>query len=134
MTEKEILLVQQSWQRLSDNIEEVGETFYLSLFKAEPQFEALFRSTDPRSQGKKFAEAMTLLVAKLHLAEPDGQLVSLSKRHTAYQVKPGYFDVFGEVLLSTLQNYFGEDWDQDTQAAWGKAFEKISGLMQENLA
>ncbi|MEN7547485.1 globin domain-containing protein [Rapidithrix thailandica] len=129
MTEREILLVQQSWSRVENHLNELGERFYESLFEMEPQFQNLFKN-DSKKQSVKFIHFMTILVSKLHEeAKSDQDLQALAKRHHAYRVEEAYFAKFGVVLMKTLEEFFQTEWTEELRLAWQNAFVQISGRM-----
>ncbi len=128
MTKEEILLVQQSWSTIMNRMGDIGERFYNNLFEAEPKFATLFNA-DPPEQGEKLMQLIGLAVTKLHLEKADMAVHDVGRRHVAYGVKPEYFAKFGEVLIATLRDSLQEEWNEELENAWRKAYAKLSRFM-----
>jgi len=65
MTNKEITMIENSWDYIILNVEEAGELFYSRLFEIDPGLRALFKS-DVRAQSGKLTSMITFLVQKLN--------------------------------------------------------------------
>ena len=130
MTAEQITLVQQSWHYVFNVSDEIGEAFYENLFEKAPHLRTLFHESH-KVQAHKFMTLLSMMVSKLHLeTEPDEMISSLGKRHTAYGVKEEYFQVFGDVLIETLQTQLADKWNDELTQAWQMAYNQMAKLMK----
>jgi hemoglobin-like flavoprotein len=129
----EQILIKVSWGKLLTHQQEAGEIFYTHFFTLKPELKNLFRP-DLKSQAHKLIAAITILVTKMnkasHIRE---EIQKLAHRHVQYGAKAGYFDVFKEALLITLEKILGENWNEAMKTAWLSAFELIAGAMIEEM-
>ena len=58
-------------------------------------------------------------------------LKQLGQCHHDYYVKPTDYPKVGSVLLATLKQFAGDQWDSQVEQAWVDAFECIQSVMQE---
>ncbi|OJJ21829.1 hypothetical protein BKI52_15145 [marine bacterium AO1-C] len=135
MNSQEIELVRNSWANVLLHRDEAGNIFYKTLFGLSPEVRDLFK-TDLKTQNQKLMSSITLIVTKLNKLDNIQQEVHfLAKRHLNYQVKPEYFDAFGQAFITMLATTF-EKFDQWTPAmenAWLKVYRLVSEAMIEAL-
>lgn len=122
MTDRQILIVKNSWSSVMMQSQEVGELFYQKLFELAPALRSLFQN-DMELQIRKFTQMMTLLIRTAQYPE---QLVSeleeLALRHTQYGARPGDYPVVGIALLWALQQHLGDEWDYEMEQAWTEIY------------
>lgn len=129
MTEREILLVKNSWSFVITNAEEAGQLFYGRLFEVAPGVKHMFKS-DPKDQARKLMNMVTLIVAKLQkLDEIMFEIKALAQRHGKYGAKVEHYAVVGECLLWTLEKGLGDKWTKETKEAWMKVYDVLSRAM-----
>jgi hemoglobin-like flavoprotein len=132
MTEREILLVKNSWSFVVTNSEEAGQLFYNRLFEVAPGLKHMFKG-DPKHQARKLMNMVTLIVAKLQkLDEIMFEIKALAQRHGNYGAKPEHYAVVGECLLWTLEQGLGDKWTKETKEAWTKVYTILSNAMIQN--
>uniref|UniRef100_A0A0G4HHE4 Globin domain-containing protein n=1 Tax=Chromera velia CCMP2878 TaxID=1169474 RepID=A0A0G4HHE4_9ALVE len=54
-------------------------------------------------------------------------------RHVHYGVQPEQIDVFGKVLINSLEQMLGEQWNEELEEAWFWALHQTAGLLQATL-
>ena len=131
MTEKQILLVKNSWC-CSTNAEKAGKLFYGRLFEVAPGMRHHFHD-DIKFQARKLFHMVTLIVTRLHkLDEMMDELKSLARRHHRYGAEPAHYKVVGECLLWTLEKVIGDKWDEETREAWAAVYDVLAETMIKN--
>src|SRR4051812_24526466 len=108
MTEHQILLVQTSFTRLVDDIDDVARIFFEKLFQLDPALRPMF-ANDIQGQGRKMFR--TLLVIVNALNDPNtivDMMRGLSKRHIGYGVKAAHYATVGEALVRTIREALGD--------------------------
>ena len=132
MTERQILLVKNSWSYIVVDSEGAGQLFYNRLFEVAPGIKHMF-TTDPKEQARKLMNMVTLIVTKLQkLDEILSEIKNLASRHGKYGAKPEHYAVVGECLLWTLEKGLGEKWNNETKEAWVNVYGVLAEAMITN--
>ena len=108
--------------------------FYSRLFEIAPETQALFRyapgSPGMAQQGAKLMQALGLAVASLDNAEQlTSVLEALARRHVAYGVEPGHYDLVGAALLWTLEQGLGSAFTDEVRSAWATLYAELAATM-----
>ena len=134
MTDRQIQLIQNSFERVLPVLEWATMTFYDRLFELDPSLRSMFRSP-LEEQSRKLAHVLTVVVKGL--SRPEQILPSveqLGRRHANYGVKPKHYLTVGTALLWTLQSGLGEAFTADVKEAWEKAYLFLATTMQKAAA
>jgi len=130
LTKKEIGLIKKSWGVIR-NIDQavVGDVFYSKLFFENPELRKMFPE-NMEAQYRKLIEMLNVIVARLEkLDELKSEITSMAERHVSYGVKPQHYNLVGVALIWTLQKALGNEWDDETKAAWINCYTILSGTM-----
>lgn len=131
MTQRQIDLVESSWDFILTNTNEAGMIFYEKLFEIDPNLRPLFKA-DIKAQSQKLISLLTFAVHKLNnFNEIVTDVKALGQRHKNYQVKPEHYNTVAEALLWTLEKGLGEQWDEEMKEAWVTLYQTISKVMIE---
>lgn len=129
MTDRQILLVKNSWSFVMVRSEEAGLMFYERLFDIAPELQSLFK-THPKEQALKFMTMLTMVVSKLQkLDEIIEDIKSLARRHNRYGVKTAYYRIVGAALIWTLHEVLKDKWNDELEEAWIEVYGLISQAM-----
>ena len=129
MTQDEINLVRQGYDRIAPLAEQVGFEIYERVFAMDPSLRALFHIDMP-TQVHHFMGALTMVVQSLDNLTPIlEQIQALGRRHATYGVQPRHFAMGGVALLDTLEARLGEAFTPEARAAWTRAYETLTGAM-----
>lgn len=129
ITQKQILLVQNSWTYVKTDAEAAGKVFYQRLFDVAPEVRHLFQG-EIKFQARKLMNMVTLIVTKLHkLDEIMDEVKSLALRHNRYGAEPAHYQVVGECLLWTLEKGLGDKWSEETRDAWASVYGVLANAM-----
>ena|SRR5579859_1977777 len=129
MTQKQIDLVEDSWDFIILNAGDAGEMFYGKLFELDPSLRSLFKG-DIDSQSRKLVAMITFVVHKLNnLGEVVNDVVALGRRHAGYEVKEEYFSTVAAALLWTLEQALQSRWNEEMKAAWVAVYTVLSQTM-----
>jgi hemoglobin-like flavoprotein len=130
MTQKQIELVKSTWALVStiDPLV-VGGLFYNRLFEKEPGVKSMFRESIAE-RSKTLIATLSYIVAKLDkLEDIMSEVRKLARRHTDYGVKPEHYIIAGDILMWTLEQGLGENWNQEVKEAWIECYTIISNAM-----
>lgn len=131
MTEKQIELVQTSWEKCIPIADTAASIFYARLFELDPSLKALF-SSDIKEQGKKLMTMITTAVRGLNNLEGIvGAVQAMGKRHTGYGVKDEHYETVGAALIWTLGQGLGDDFTEETKEAWVATYTLLATTMKD---
>ncbi len=129
MTTTEIALVQDSFELLVPNAQDVAASFYARLFELAPQVRPLFKE-DLHEQGIKLIEMLSYAVSSLDDLEGlVPALEDLARRHLRYGVRAEHYGLVAQALLDTLTRELGEAFGEAEKAAWTKVLTTIATVM-----
>jgi len=132
LTDREISLIRDSFARLKADHSDVnpfGEAFYARVFAHMPEARALFRP-DLEGQGMQFLSTLHVMVDHLDdLGRIDAELLALGQGHAAYGVQPEQYAPMGEALVETMRAALGDDFGDETERAWRRAYAGLSERM-----
>ena len=115
---KQIALIRDSFEWMTQNPERRSMEFYKSFFERAPGLKAMFRE-DLEGQGMRFLSTLSAIVA--HLDRPDAmsdRLTDLGQSHRAMGVKAADFKPMGEALIATIAGAMGDAFTPEMRAAW----------------
>jgi hemoglobin-like flavoprotein len=131
MTTQQIMLIQQSFERLRPIAQQAGELFYQNLFELAPQVRVMFK-TPVAEQAGKLMYTLAYMVNHLHTPETIlDDVRKLAIRHIEYGATPEHYHVVGAALLKTLEQGLGEHWNHALKEAWSMAYTMIAEAMIE---
>lgn len=134
ITEKEIDLVQESWEKCVPIAETAAELFYGKLFELDPSVKPLFKG-DMKEQGKKLMTMITTAVRSLKKLDTIvGAVQDMGKRHAGYGVKDEHYDTVGTALIWTLGQGLGDAFTEDVKVAWLKTYTLLATTMKDAAA
>jgi nitric oxide dioxygenase len=129
MTPEQVGQVQASFAKVVPIADQAAALFYGRLFEIAPETRALFRG-DMRAQEQKLMAALALVINGLDDIDtilPIAQ--DLARRHVAFGVEPGHYQLVGDALLWTLGRGLGDAFTPELEAAWTAAYSALAGVM-----
>ena len=125
----DVVRLRRTLAELEPRADEALSYFYAVLFVTHPELRDLF----PLSMDAQRDRLFTALVTSAKLIDDDDLLVPylshLGRGHRKYGTRPEHYPAFGEALMHTLARYAVATWDEETEAAWVRAYTKISQIM-----
>lgn len=131
MTPAQIQLVKKSWRSLRFVAPEVvADAFYSKLFFDHPELRRLFPKQMDQ-QYDKLIDMLSSIVTRLDIAgEFQPEIAALGRRHEGYGVQAKHYEMIGQALLWTLEKGLGDDWNEETAAAWNACYSWMVEQMQ----
>lgn len=129
LSHEEIDLVRTQFARIGRDADGFARDFYDALFSLAPLVRAMFRGPMPEQRAKLLC-MLALLVSQLHSPEAmAAPLAALGERHRGYGVLSLDYDKVGDALMRALHKHLGDDFNEATRTAWGKAYFFIASTM-----
>lgn len=131
MTPEQIVLVQNSFNKVVPIRERAAVLFYGRLFDLDPALKPLFTG-DMKQQGLKLMAMIATAVGGLRNLEQIVPAVqALAKRHVGYGVQASHYATVGAALLWTLEQGLGPDFTPEVKEAWTACYGLLATTMQQ---
>lgn len=132
LTQRQVLLIQDSFAKVEPIAADAAKIFYNKLFEYDPSLKRLFKQ-DMDDQGKKLMAVLKVAVNSLNkLDQLVPTLHDLADRHVRYGVKPEDYRPVGNALLYTLKTGLGDSFTPELRQAWSDVFRLIANAMREH--
>jgi methyl-accepting chemotaxis protein len=132
LTQQQIELVEDTFEKLAPQGETLVENFYSELFKRYPDVKPMFAHLDQKEQEKKLLSSLVLVVNNIRKPDVLGPALSaMGKRHQNYGVIAEQYPVVAEVLLSVMSELAGDLWTIEIEQAWTNALNTVATAMLE---
>jgi hemoglobin-like flavoprotein len=130
MHASQIVLVQESWEKVLPIADQAAQLFYGRLFELDPSLRPMFAS-DMTEQRKKLMQMITVAVRGLtRLEELIPAVEALGARHGDYGVTDAHYATVAEALLWTLGQGLGDAFTEDVKHAWTETYVTLATVMQ----
>jgi len=131
-SKEEIKLIQYSFTTLTAKSKHVGEKFYKRLFELSPEMANLFKG-DMKEQAGHLMRMVKTVVEGLN----NPQIIlpaiqDLGRRHQEYGVEAEQYKMFGDLLISVVEEELGNDFNAATKKAWQKLYDVLAEEMKSN--
>lgn len=131
MTNDQIRLVQESFDKVAPIAETAAALFYDQLFTLDPSLRPLFKG-DMKEQGAKLMKMIGYCVGGLNnVAVLVPAVENLGRRHATYGVEDRHYDTVGTALLATLEKGLGDAFTPAVKAAWTDVYVLLATTMKK---
>jgi len=131
LTDTQIQLVTDSWQKVLPIKETAAELFYGRLFELDPSLQALFKG-DMKEQGERLMNMINIAVNALNrLEDVVPAIQAMGRRHKDYGVQRAHYDTVAQALLWTLGQGLGPAFSPDVKDAWTQVYTLLATTMIE---
>ncbi|MET8221924.1 globin domain-containing protein [Streptomyces sp. NPDC004082] len=123
------VLIQRTMAEVAPVADKVTSYFYALLFVRHPDLRQLFPAAMDTQRDRLLR---ALLTAAEHIDNTDvlvAYLKNLGRGHRKYGTRPEHYPAVGECLIGALSRYASSVWDEETEAAWVRAYTTISQVM-----
>lgn len=129
VSQEDIKLVQESWEKVKPIAPTAAEIFYARLFELDPEAKALFTG-DMGEQGIKLMNMITVAVDNLNSLDTIVEALQASgRRHVDWGVKDSQYATVGAAFLDTLDKGLGEAFTPEVKSAWTNVYGVLSSTM-----
>lgn len=134
MTEDDVNLVQQSWEKIEFVKEVAAELFFARLFELDPALRPLF-PTYARDRQRKFGQFVSATVRGLGRLDALRPVVrELGIRHPVFGDDDVHHANVANALLWALGKSLRREFTPQVKSAWIKTYGVLSQTMREALA
>ncbi|MBI5671600.1 MAG: hemin receptor [Chloroflexi bacterium] len=131
LTERQVWLVQTTFEKFIVDIDVAARLFYDRLFEIDPTLIPMFRG-DARAQGRKLITMILFAVNGLNeLDSHRPQIQLMGREHVSYGVKPEHYPIMGDALVWTLKAGLGRDFTPEVEQAWRSVWDYLSEIAIE---
>ncbi|MEZ5292389.1 MAG: protein kinase [Vicinamibacterales bacterium] len=132
LARRKIECLEESFAKLTPRAADLAARFYARLFERYPSVKPLFAHTSMRRQQQHLVGALTLVID--HLRSPDQSephLRALGERHAGYGAFPSHYPAVTGVLVDTIREMLGADWNDEVESAWHEGLDAVAGAMMQ---
>ncbi|MFD3308024.1 globin domain-containing protein [Streptomyces sp. NPDC058694] len=122
------VLIRRTMAEVGPVADKVTSYFYALLFVRHPELRQLFPAAMDTQRDRLLR---ALLTAAEHIDNTEvlvAYLKNLGRGHRKYGTRPEHYPAVGECLIGSLSR-FATVWDEETEAAWVRAYTTISQVM-----
>ena len=131
MTEEQIRLVKESWDKVLPIINTVARLFYFRLFQLNPKLRDLFH-VDIGDQGRKLMLTFNTAIEVLdNFDDLLPTLENLGRRHVAFGVEDKDYTTARIALIWALEHGLGEEFTFETKEAWLAIYDNMAKPMTQ---
>ncbi|MBD9701575.1 globin domain-containing protein [Streptomyces caniscabiei] len=123
------VLIQRTMAEVGPVADKVTSYFYALLFVQHPELRSMF---PPAMDAQRDRLLKALLTAAEHIDNTPvlvDYLQNLGRGHRKYGTQAEHYPAVGECLIGALSRYAKESWNDETEAAWVRAYTTISQVM-----
>ena len=85
-----------------------------------------------RRQQQHLVAALTQVIDNLRAPEKaEPHLRALGERHAGYGAFPSHYPAVTGVLVDTIRDVLGADWNEEVEAAWHDGLDAVAGAMMQ---
>ncbi|MFI9029754.1 globin domain-containing protein [Streptomyces sp. NPDC053560] len=123
------LLIRRTMAEIEPVADQVTSYFYALLFVRYPELRQLFPVSMDEQRDRLFKALLTAAQRVDDAASLTEFLAHLGRGHRKYGTQPEHYPAVGECLLGALARHATFSWDDQAEAAWIRAYTKISQTM-----
>ncbi|KOT47978.1 MULTISPECIES: globin domain-containing protein [Streptomyces] len=125
----DVVIIRRTLDEIGSVADKVTSYFYALLFVRHPDLRALFPAAMDTQRDRLFKALLTSVKNVDDTAYLTEYLSHLGRGHRKYGTLPGHYPAVGECLLTALARYASSTWGPEAEAAWVRAYTKISQIM-----
>lgn len=141
MPQRQIEIIQGSYQQITPISSVVGEKFYNRLFEIAPELRPMFDGAfaGPGGKFRVISQVVERHVRALvsQPVTPMGEkppilpaMMELGRRHANSPITGEHFDKMKEALLWTLEDVLGDNFRHETRECWSSAYDGVADMIQ----
>jgi hemoglobin-like flavoprotein len=132
LTERQKLLIVESFAQFEPIVQYSSKIFFDRLAEVEPSLGAQFCS-ETNVHSDKLATVLQIAVISVrNLDALVPMLRLLGSEYRSYGARPEYYEIFGDVLLWTLQQGLGDTYTEEVNEAWATLYGIIAEMMMQS--
>ena len=125
---KDIQLIKNSWEKLTENKKDVRNTFYTKMFEDDPKLKSLFRESF--LSWDNLPDSFEFMFKHLeNLENVILEMKRLGLKHKTFSVEPKHFPIGRKSLVKTIEKYMDDNYTEELGLAWAKLFDYVSHYM-----
>ena len=131
----EVETLEESFDLVAPQGDELMRRFYDRLFEVAPAVEPMFANVDMERQRKALLNMLVVLRESLRdLDDIVPDLEALGAKHAEWGAQPEHYPIVGEVLLGEMAALAGDAWKPEYTAAWQEAYAVVQDVMLSGAA
>jgi nitric oxide dioxygenase len=133
ITHADIMLVQTTWNAVSEYSIKIIDGFYKYLFADAPEVKPMFKSAKAEQEQRMALMINTIVNSADSLEEFKGSIAQLAKKHVHMGVKREYFPIVVKAIINSVEDQYGKGFTSAHKKAWYKILNQVSAIMIEEM-
>ena len=129
LTDRQKGLITQSFSQFEPGIQQSSKIFFERLCEVEPALGAQFTGNLDLHSDKLATVIQIAVISVKNLDSLVPMLKLLGSEYRSYGAQPEYYEIFGDVLLWTLEQGLGDAYTDEVNEAWATLYGIISEMM-----
>jgi len=129
LTEQQKTLVIESFATFEPDIQHLSKMFFHRLAEVEPSLGAPLSNNSNVHRDKLATIIQIAVISVRNLDALVPMLKLLGSEYRSYGTRPEYYEIFGDVLLWTLEQNLGDAYTDELNEAWATLYGILSEMM-----
>jgi len=129
LTERQKTLVIESFAAFEPGIQHLSKMFFYRLAEVEPWLGAQFLNEINVHSDKLATIIQIAVISVRNLDALNPMLKLLGSEYRSYGARSQYYEIFGDVLLWTLEQNLGDAYTDEVNGAWATLYGILSEMM-----
>lgn len=125
LTDSDIQIIKSTIPVLAQAGPSLTKHFYQRMFTHHPEVQNIFNASHQASGRQQVAlfEAIAAYAKNIdNLAALTQAVERIAQKHTSFNIQPAHYDIVGEHLLATLRELAPDEFTEEVEQAWAKAY------------
>jgi len=132
LTDHQKNLIVESFTQFEPIIQHSSRVFFDRLTEVEPALGAQFSNTNNVHSDKLATVIQIAVISVNNLDALVPMLKLLGSEYRSYGARPEFYEIFGDVLLWTLEQGLGEAYSEEVNEAWATLYGIIAETMMHS--
>lgn len=146
LTDRQVEILEKSWDSLKHDISKVGVITFMNLFQTHPEVQDAFlpfqqlskedmeHSAILRSHALRVMGTVEKCIGRIKTPEKLENLMhELGERHTHYNARYDFVDLVGSQFVLAIKPHFDNQWTPEIEDAWVQLFKVMTYHMKKGL-
>jgi hemoglobin-like flavoprotein len=126
MTNEQINLIRDSWQKAGEQPLTTGILFYDRLFSLAPETRYVFRSPASEQTSRLMSVTGNIINNLEQTDEVLFDITGMAQEYAAYGLKAMHYNAVGSSLLWALEQRLEDSWSPELKEAWAEFYNMIA--------
>lgn len=129
LSAEDVARIKSSFAKILPHRDDFSIKLYDRLFAVAPEARRLFPNSMEMQREKLIATLVLVVRSADNLGELLEDVRALGRRHVDYGAAPSHYGILKTVLLETMAEVLGKDFDDETRQSWSRLYDRVAAVM-----